>query len=225
MTHNDVLIKFMIEYDKVPVTSSYPSLTKLEIASLLNKAYLALISQKYTGNNLRQAAFEGDFKSIVDLQELVVTTSINIVKNSNNASNVAFGELPKNRNFLYYVYSELISSNKHLPCTLITHEQAKKFYRTPYNDPWIKIPVCFIQDDSIYYVYDEHTIGDVHTANLTYIKCPEKFTVESMEDGITKFELNDQVADELINLAVIFALENVESPRLNAKSSIKSLES
>ena len=53
MTHNDVLIKFMIEYDKVPVTSSYPSLTKLEIASLLNKAYLALISQKYTGNNLR----------------------------------------------------------------------------------------------------------------------------------------------------------------------------
>ena len=46
-----------------------------------------------------------------------------------------------------------------------------------------------------------------------------------MENGITKFELNDQVADELINLAVIFALENVESPRLNAKSSIKSLES
>ena len=51
MAHNDIKIKFMIEYDKANVTSSYPSLTKHEIATILNKAYLALIAQKVTGNN------------------------------------------------------------------------------------------------------------------------------------------------------------------------------
>jgi len=44
MTHNDILKKFMIEYDKADITSSYPSLTKTEKATLLNKAYLALIA-------------------------------------------------------------------------------------------------------------------------------------------------------------------------------------
>lgn len=43
----------MIEYDKENVTSSYPSLTTYEIATILDKAYLALIAQKLTGNQQR----------------------------------------------------------------------------------------------------------------------------------------------------------------------------
>ena len=49
MTHSDIYTKFMIEYDKANITSSYPSLTEYEIATILDKAYLALIAQKYTG--------------------------------------------------------------------------------------------------------------------------------------------------------------------------------
>jgi len=44
MTHSDIYTKYMIEYDKAEITSSYPSLTKKEIATILDKAYLALIS-------------------------------------------------------------------------------------------------------------------------------------------------------------------------------------
>ena len=54
MTHSDIYTKFMIEYDKANITSSYPSLTKYEVATILDKAYLALIAQKYTGNNPRR---------------------------------------------------------------------------------------------------------------------------------------------------------------------------
>lgn len=39
-----------------------------------------------------------------------------------------------------------------------------------------------------------------------------------------EFELSDQMAEELINLAIIFALENVESPRLNTKLNTRGLE-
>ena len=42
MTHGKVYEKFLIEYDKDNVTSSYPSLTKKEQATILDKAYLAL---------------------------------------------------------------------------------------------------------------------------------------------------------------------------------------
>ena len=61
----------MIEYDKNNVASSYPSLTPYEIATILDKAYLALIAQKVTGNNPRQAPFEIDIKAIEDIRPLI----------------------------------------------------------------------------------------------------------------------------------------------------------
>ena len=77
----------MIEYDKANVTSSYPSLTQTEIATILNKAYLALIGQKVTGNNVRQAAFESDSKAISDIQPLVITSNISSSGSHPSASN------------------------------------------------------------------------------------------------------------------------------------------
>ena len=53
MTHKDIYTKFLIEYDKANVTSSYPHLTKYEVATILDKAYLALIARKMVGNNPR----------------------------------------------------------------------------------------------------------------------------------------------------------------------------
>ena len=73
MTYNDIKTKFLIIYDK-DVTSSYPSLTDYEIATILDKAYLALIAQKLTGNNNRSIAFEGDIKAIEDVRPLLDTT-------------------------------------------------------------------------------------------------------------------------------------------------------
>lgn len=73
MTHKDIFTKFMIEYDKANITSSYPSLTEYEIATFLDKAYMALIAQKVTGNNIRRAALEADTKSVFDLQPLITS--------------------------------------------------------------------------------------------------------------------------------------------------------
>ena len=76
MTHNDIYTKFMIEYDKASITSSYPSLTDYEIATVLDKAYLALIAQKLTGNNTRKASFESDTKAIEDIRPLETFTTL-----------------------------------------------------------------------------------------------------------------------------------------------------
>jgi len=78
MTHKDIYTKFMIEYDKANVTSSYPSLTEYEVATVLDKAYNALIAQKITGNNIRRTVFETDVKAIADLEPLVARADINM---------------------------------------------------------------------------------------------------------------------------------------------------
>lgn len=73
MTYKDVYNKFMIEYDKADISSSYPSLTKYEVATLLDKAMLALIAQKVTGNNPRKQVLDLDMKGVADLRWLTKT--------------------------------------------------------------------------------------------------------------------------------------------------------
>ena len=105
MTHSDIYTKFMIEYDKANITSSYPSLTEYEIATILDKAYLALIAQKLTGNNPRRSAFESDVKAIEDLRPLIKQALLH-----GEHSNVVTNEYIYSLNiqdYLYYVSSTI----------------------------------------------------------------------------------------------------------------------
>jgi hypothetical protein len=68
----------MIEYDKANVTSSYPSLTPYEVATILDKAYLALIARKVTGNNPRRSQLESDIKAVSDLAPLITTENCSL---------------------------------------------------------------------------------------------------------------------------------------------------
>lgn len=99
MTHKDIYTKFMIEYDKAGASTSYPSLTEYEVATVLDKAYNALIAQKVTGNNYRRVAVEGDLKSIADLGPLTKSKSIKVENNNTSkynypAPNVTACEMP-----------------------------------------------------------------------------------------------------------------------------------
>jgi hypothetical protein len=281
MTHKDIYTKFMIEYDKANVTSSYPSLTEYEVATVLDKAYNALIAQKVTGNNVRRASFESDIKSIADINALVTNKDINIkgtIKCPANNSKAAI--LPED--LLYFLQGQLkivLNTNtdsytsyvgpaepadtvktRDLPIKLVNHEIAKSFFNTAYNMPWIKEPVCYIENGNIYVVYDPLCTPKLtggNEINVTYIKKPNTFvkdltTPKKYENGFAsyfdfnegtsagandtlpaqytvskddyEFECNSTMAEELISLAVTFALENVESSRLNAKLNTRGLE-
>jgi hypothetical protein len=121
----------MIEYDKANVTSSYPSLTKYEAATILDKAYLALIGQKFIGNNVRRSIFESDYKSTSDLQQLVVHVHQKISNAHTPAINVTRAALP--RDFMYFVDAQFDSVkpnpadgiiNRLTPIKLVTHDIA-----------------------------------------------------------------------------------------------------
>lgn len=355
MTHKDIYTKFMIEYDKANVTSSYPSLTEYEVATVLDKAYNALIAQKVTGNNVRRASFEVDLKAIEDIAPLVIRDTIDLHKNKDIAENVYSGGLPKT--MLYFIdgYLTLKVNNgdgpmdgityRNLPMQLVNHQIAKKFFVTSYNIPWVKQPVCYIEGmkdnyenrtlnvvvSSIgfienvpfieegykfdgfvdnphientsylgdptgvvfdtrnnrfvylveegglspskkYYIsfsgsfenkdkYDSPELGNLYKYNdqlyfyngttlqeadraiqsqIVYIKRPNTFVKDLSDTPTTyesffdwgagavpesyKFECNDTIAEELISLAISFALENIESNRLTSKLNMRGLE-
>lgn len=251
MTHKDIYTKFMIEYDKANVASSYPSLTEYEIATILDKAYNALIAQKFTGNNPRRSSFESDNKSISDLQPLIKT---DVCTGSLDSANSFSANLPDG--FLYYISSciEHTISKESKPMDelavriinvkLVDHNTANKFLISPTNLPWVKTPVCYIEGNEITVIYDP-MMQDLETdVYVTFIKKPNTFVKENLtgkntyltfveekdENGKVivpkgyEFECNDTVAEELISLAVTFALENVESQRLNTKLNMRGLE-
>ena len=250
MTHKDIYTKFMIEYDKANVASSYPSLTEYEIATILDKAYNALIAQKFTGNNPRRSSFESDNKSISDLQPLIKT---DVCTGSLDSANSFSANLPDE--FLYYISScikHTISeeskpmdefTTRIVNVKLVDHSTANKFLVSPTNLPWVKTPVCYIEGNEITVIYDP-MMQDLETdVSVTFIKKPNTFVKENLTEGTCftfvekknedgnvivpdayKFECNDTVAEELISLAVTFALENVESQRLNTKLNMRGLE-
>ena len=305
MTHKDIYTKFMIEYDKANVTSSYPSLTEYEVATVLDKAYNALIAQKVTGNNVRKIGLEGDLKSVSDIQPLIKDELINATPISD--TNVLQSRLPND--YLYFITANMMWSNvttseeevedadtephmetveeakaadgikyRKMPIKLVSHEMANGFIATSYNIPWVKIPVCYIESGNVFTVYDSFKTPDTSKKiDITYIKTPNKFVKTLDDDSVVtsqsyfnyslknfvenidteahddvpafiesnearearratyneakselinkyNFECNDTVAEELISLAVAFALENVESQRLNTKLNMRGLE-
>lgn len=108
---------------------------------------------------------------------------------------------------------------------------------------YIKKPNLFVKDLSKYSsdVYSELSYFDytlvpfkenIDTETPPYTETEEERTerknaynkkVTAIQEDYA-FECNDTVAEELISLAIAFALENVESQRLNAKLNMRGLE-
>lgn len=234
MTHADIYEKFMIEYDKENVTTSYPSLTEYEIATLLDKAYLALIAQKFTGNNMRRVPFEGDEKVVEDLQPLVKTTEFVSINNiGNGLLSVSLSGA------VMFVISVLFDNGyadteNNEPSLIIGKQiQSKdlyKFIQTVGNRPWSKYVMYCIQNGKI--IAAKPSVGNIryniYKCKYTYISIPIKFTDKNKpisEQSDIQFELSDSMAEELVNLALIMSTEVVESPRMQTKLELKGLES
>lgn len=233
MTHADIYEKFMIEYDKENVTTSYPSLTEYEIATLLDKAYLALIAQKFTGNNMRRVPFEGDEKAVEDLQPLVQEEIIPFVDGSHNNLGLLIHEFNKNK--VMYIIHAIVgdSGGTFESAKQIQSKYMYKFMSTVNNKPWSRSAMYCVQDNKIILIKGKLVDDAVNRGFsidfiYTYIKYPQKFadkTNRLSQQTNIDFELSDSMAEELINLALVMSTEIVESPRMQTKAQLRGLES
>jgi hypothetical protein len=89
---------------------------------------------------------------------------------------------------------------------------------------WIPNPVVTIEgNDLIMYVDTKIFVtSNTKTVNVTYIKYPTKI---DLDDATTEFftEVSNSVIYEVIDRAVVIALENIESRRTETKLQINNL--
>ena len=252
MTYNDIYKNFLIEYDKADVSSSYPSLTKEEIAVILDKAMYALIAQKVTGNNPRKVALDMDSKAMSDIAPLIDTWTLT-QSTDNTDSSIANNEF-------VYVYGDGVTppvyilggkitytdkqketgkaegskdTNKYEETVqLLTSVIADKFKETVHNKPWIKEPIMYVQrenttskEGTCIHILIDSSKGKITNSSLHIrgIMMPTSFA-QQKNQNTTEFPLSNTVCEELINLAVIFACRNVQDPRLATVVQTKSLE-
>lgn len=240
MTHGDIYTKFMIEYDKANITSSYPSLTEYEIATILDKAYLALIAQKYSGNNPGGSAFESDIKAVEDLQPLIDTFTCTGSKTDINEYTFPTHD-KRDIQFIIQVSLNVDSNDTSIDdqthtkqnVSIVSHDITKNFKATTNNLPWIDSPVgCIESGNTVIYVDMDVVKANGSSSSITvkYIKTPKKFAVgpgnleTDYDFGNTVFELSDRMAEQVINMAIILSTEIVESSRLSTKTSTRPLE-
>lgn len=219
MKTTDLHQHFDVEYDKANVISAYPSFLPEEKDIWLNKAYSMLLSQKFTGNNYRKIAFEGDIKRTSDLQRLIKTASISTHTDASYVKNAIMFDLTLLSGYLYYIGSTVkLDGTNASEVVLTSHTLAQKVKETDINKPWIPRPTAEIEDDNIILYYDTikyPTISSDASINVTYLSNPSK--IDSISLPNAEIEVGDNVALEIINLAVVLALENIESQRMETK--------
>lgn len=191
MTYKEIYDKFLIEYDKAGVSSSYPSLTKNEIAALLDKAARALIAQKVTGNNPRKAQLDVDIKGMSDLQSLFETVTVSSRDTTYFYDNKKDYGIAKNEILIplkdtkvpmylrggHIEFSKTAGSAKAdfiQRATVLSSIIVDKFRETDHNKPWLKSPVMFLQDNNLHILLDSKYMNNLRepdsSSNKIYLK-------------------------------------------------------
>lgn len=67
-----------------------------------------------------------------------------------------------------------------VPTKLVTHLMAQKFFLSYCNFPWIKIPIAYVENDTLYIVYDPENKPGTE-GQIVYIKRPNTF-VKNLND-------------------------------------------
>lgn len=203
-----------------------PAFLPAEIDLFLNQAYIEVINNKFTGNNVLQQPFEQGVKRVADLQKLIKTDKNTVLLYQNSSSNVLtlqnFFKDGESLKRMFYVDCVLHFGNRSANCILIDHAGTKRFLQTYDNLPWIQTPVATLGDNQLLiYIDPTEMVSDTYSCDITYVKYPEKIDNTQATTDIT--EVPDYVLYEVINRAAVIALENIESQRSQTKLQINNL--
>lgn len=254
MTVSEIHKAFKVIMDKNAEAVAFggcPAFLPEEIDLFLNQAYIEIISNKFTGQNVLQAPFEGSVKRIADLEGLVKTdydVEVTLTPNTNVLTLDDYKNKDGQYQRMLYVTVVLhgafqrvigITEQKsdtqieqtdktinNIPdgatCILIDHDIARSFLRTYNNDPWIDTPISTLENNTLKIYIDTHSIAEPYSIDITYVKYPQVINYLEPDTDITEVPKN--VLYEVINRAAVIALENIESKRTESKLQINNIQ-
>ena len=192
-----------------------PSFLASEIDTFLNIAQEAFISKRTYGNNVRRTGFEETQKRRDDLRTLVVSTALGsdaIITDTDIKPNSTRLKLPEGYRHSVSEEAEVLFEGftRRVAVTPITHDRYSKIINDPFNMPnknsVLRLDVSNDEGDMAV----ELIVGEGCSLNkyfLRYIKNP----VEIAED--VSCILPTHTHKEIVRMAVVDALENIEHPR------------
>jgi len=207
--------EFKLLMDKTGEGGS-PSFLSDEIDRFLNIAQDKFVSKRAFGNNIRRTSFDEDQKRKDDLRTLIQTEILTEGKTTNiSKPNGITYKLPVN--YRHSINEEALietfennNSARRVGVTPITYDRYNKIVNDPFNTPG---------KDTVYRLdyggaSNEHQVelitGDnqyIVEYHLRYLQSPSEIKEDS------QCILSAHTHREIVRMAVVDALENVEQPR------------
>jgi hypothetical protein len=215
MTISEAHIAFKIGLDKID-SLNYPDILPEEIDFLLNQAQDRFVKQRYGKTNTKREAFEETQKRTEDLKTIVKTAHISPSALSiDNISNTArFYILPVEHRYIIQEQVDISYTDCHGTTTTkkvlvrpIQHDDYDKILYDPFNIPNdVKVLRLMAEGQVELIAGTGYTLGSYF---LRYLKAPNRVSITTN----ISFELPEDVHQEIVDIAVDLALENIESKR------------
>ena len=213
MTITEMHSEFKLLMDKADGGGS-PSFLSTEIDKFLNAAIERFVSKRAFGNNPRRTGFEEDQKRRDDLRNLIVTDSSFSLTSDGLKPNSILVSLPTN--YRHALNEEVWvtvlgeDSGRRIGVKPITHDRYNKIVDDPFNKP---------DKNTIYRLdYGGDTVELIAAVGtyinkyyLRYLKNPA--VVDGVSTPNVSCDLADHTHREIVRMAVVEALENIEDPR------------
>lgn len=230
MNNRTAHIQFKVVLDKNAQGVAFggaPAFLPEEIDIFLNQSQDEIISNKISGNNPLKVGFEGSQQRMSEL-DVLIRTDKNLISNKTSLNEFTLNNVHNNgeRHTIWGITLQYGTSQAN--CLLVDHNTALLFKQTYNNIPWVENPVCTIEDNNLIVYVDPilmqepiySPINDSYLVNITYIKKPTKFDYTKPDEQL---DLPDDVMNEIVNRAVVLALENIESQRTSGKLQLNQL--
>lgn len=208
-------LEFKFEMDKLD-SLNYPNFLSTEIDLLLNKAQDRIVKQRYGGNNAFKESFEETQKRSEDLKSITVNSILTPAANAsdNIDVNAYFVTLPTDHWFIVQERCNISYPDCHNAAVTdlvevrpISHSEFSKVIKDPFKRPNTSKVLRLMENKRVELIVASGvTIG---TYRLRYIKEPVRVSLT----GLVDCELSSHLHSEIINGAVLIALEGVEAKR------------
>jgi len=206
MTILEMHNEFKILMDKAD-SGSAPSFLSEEVDVFLNASIERFITKRAFGNNVRRTGFEENQKRRDDLRNVISNVGIEVFDTivGESKPNGSFVSLPND--YRHAINEEcMVEDGARISVKPITYDRYNKIIDDPFNSP---------NENSIYRLdYGNNRFELISPKPIVkyYLRYIKNLDSVSLQNSIN-CELADHTHREIIRMAILEALENIESPR------------
>ena len=219
MTVAETRNAFKVKLDKSNALA-YPDFTDEEIDFWLTEAQRRFIKTRYSGNNPQYKSFEMNEKRTADLKEVIKEDTLSPLGSGGGfGSNAETYDLPSDYWFpilerLNIIYTDCNNATvaEQVEVKAIDHNKYSKYKKDPFNKPSKDRVLRIMQPgQAVVFVDSTTTAGTLY---VRYIGSPLDFSDSQA------LSVGEHAHEEVVDLAVLLALENIESPRTQSTSAL-----